>query len=219
MRKLSAPPSFITKALPLLAVVGFSIGEPVLQSKDPGHINPVPGSERRHRVGERHGGGVVFHVDDTGRHGLICSLVDIGGEGQRWSKVWRKEQDGFAAFTELAKSEKDGKANTALIVQRGHEDIARLCADYVNADFGTGIHDDWYLPSIEELKLLYQAKSVVNRSLQADETHSGTPLQDKYYWSSTEANAGAAAAYTFFLGDISRPHKSYYYWVRAIRSF
>jgi len=182
-------------------------------------VTSASGPERRHRVGDLLGGGVVFHVDETGRHGLICSLVDLGGEGQRWGNVWRKEQAGFDALAELAKSETDGKANTALILKRGQDDIARLCADYINADHGTGIHDDWHLPSIEELKLLHRAKSLVNAALAGDGNPASTPLQDKYYWSSTEQNAGAAFALSFFLGATSRPHKSYYYWVRAIRSF
>jgi len=192
---------------------------PGFRAQNPINATSVSGDERRHRVGDRHGGGVVFHVDETGRQGLICSMVDIGGEGQRWGNVWRKEQDGFDAIGELAKSETDGKANTALITQRGHDDIPRLCAEYVNADNGTGSHDDWYLPSIEELKLLYRAKTPVNAALEGDGNPASTPIQDKYYWSSTEQGAGAASAYTFFLGTTSRPHKSYYYWVRAIRSF
>jgi acyl-CoA hydrolase len=31
----------------------------------------------RHYIGELFGGGVVFWVDTTGQHGLICSMTDI----------------------------------------------------------------------------------------------------------------------------------------------
>ncbi|AMK75618.1 MULTISPECIES: hypothetical protein [Methylomonas] len=31
---------------------------------------------RRHYVGERYAGGIIFYVDDDGQHGLIAALVD-----------------------------------------------------------------------------------------------------------------------------------------------
>ena len=39
-----------------------------------------------HYVGELYGGGVVFWVDQTGQHGLICSMIDLS-DSQAWSNV------------------------------------------------------------------------------------------------------------------------------------
>jgi hypothetical protein len=36
-----------------------------------------------HYVGELYGGGVVFYVDQTGDHGLICSMIDLS-----FSQIW-----------------------------------------------------------------------------------------------------------------------------------
>jgi len=55
-------------------------------------INATNGSASTHYVGELIGAngedGVVFYVDESGEHGLICAPVDIdGGSGVSWSNI------------------------------------------------------------------------------------------------------------------------------------
>jgi hypothetical protein len=70
-----------------------------------------------------------------------------------------------------------GQANTTAIVNGCTESgtAARICDDLVLGGF-----NDWYLPSKDELNLLYLLKTVVGG------------FADTYYWSSTECAAYSA---------------------------
>lgn len=103
-----------------------------------------------HYIGESYGGGIVFWVDGTGQHGLIAAQPCYLGHEPwgLWQAVSGATADGVGA----------GAANTALIVSLYGEGnyAAKLCADLVS-----GGYDDWYLPSIYELSLLYQQRTVI----------------------------------------------------------
>src|SRR5690606_538474 len=103
----------------------------------------------------------------------------------------------------------DGVYNTGLMT-------SSPAANYVNG-LTDGGFTDWYLPSIDELSILWHNRFHVNNALNAG---SFTLLSNyAYYWSSTEVDAGHA--YTFGFGD------GYSYWyskvstysVRAVRAF
>ena len=51
-----------------------------------GDRTSVTTADNTHYAGELYGGGVVFYVDNTKHHGLICSMIDIG-TSQAWSDV------------------------------------------------------------------------------------------------------------------------------------
>lgn len=53
--------------------------------------NPVPApapeaAVKRHEVGERYGGGIIFYVDATGQRGLIASKMDMAGHSVGFSE-------------------------------------------------------------------------------------------------------------------------------------
>ncbi|MFT3739089.1 MAG: DUF1566 domain-containing protein [Breznakibacter sp.] len=163
-------------------------------------------------VGELYGGGVVFRVDHTGQHGLIVSMVDLS-LSSKWSNITSMAID--------TTNDWDGASNTTAITgQSGHtSSAAQLCADYTNADYGTGTYNDWYLPSIGELNHVWNNYYEVQKALTNDGNASTTPFTGSYYWSSSELNAGNARIFYFFGGDASGVSKGTANHVRAVRAF
>lgn len=146
-------------------------------------INSTGGGGISHYVGELFGGGIVFWVDHTGQHGLIVSLVQLGS-GSQWSNVY--------SITG-ALSTWNGSGNSALIL--GVSPPAQLCDSYVNANYGTGVFSDWYLPAVDQLSLVYQSRYILNKTIE------GVPganiLSNQYYWSSAENGSTVAWAFSF----------------------
>ncbi len=151
--------------------------------------------------------GVVFYVDETGEHGLICSQVDIDdGSGVVWSNIDDVE------IGETAKNEFNGTTNTSAITgQNEHtSSAAKLCVDYSTTGTSAG---DWYLPSIDELSLIYHAKYQINKALNLNS------FALTYYWSSTEYSSINAWNYIFSYGNSDYYDKNDTYRVRAVRAF
>lgn len=164
-----------------------------------------------HYIGELIGAdgvdGVVFYVDETGEHGLICSKVNIGvASGVAWSNITSTE------IGATAKSDFNGAKNTIKIVgQNGHiSSAAKLCADYSTIGTSTG---DWYLPSIDELSKIYHAKYEINKALNVNS------FVLNYYWSSTEHSSSYALLYYFREGSAEYGNKSSAWMVRGVRAF
>lgn len=173
-----------------------------------------------HYVGEIFGGGVVFHVyrdADGSEHGLIVSLSDQS-TGMRWNNLF------VIGIGANSQSSWNGLTNSmAIINQSGHtQSAAQLCLDYENDGF-----DDWYLPSIDELTLLFNNRFNVNKSLSmvGDEIALLDFSQDfnyLHYWSSTEINNDQAWRFSFTPGANDFSHfalKESLNNVRAIRAF
>ena len=85
------------------------------------------------------------------------------------------------------------------------------------ATYIAGLGAGWYLPSIDELGLLYYNRYSVQKALRAGGSTllSNTAL----YWSSTEANATGAYFFVFNYGSASTSNKSNSYTVRGVRAF
>jgi len=94
-----------------------------------------------------YGGGIVFYIDGTGKHGLIAALNDqTSSENIAWGC-----EGTFVSGTSTAIG--SGKANTTAIVNSCPTAgiAARLCDQLVLNGYS-----DWFLPSKDELDLLYQ---------------------------------------------------------------
>ena len=165
-----------------------------------------------HYIGELFGGGIVFWVDNTGEHGLIVSLVDLSASWD-WSNITGTQ------IGPTAESTWNGQGNSAAIMgQTGHANsAAKLCDDYSNVDYGTGIYSDWYLPAIDQLCLIYHARYILNKNIEG--VTGANILGDVYYWSSTEYGIGSAWYYFFGYGRTASGFKYAYNWVRAVRAF
>lgn len=174
------------------------------------------GNLKKYKIGDFAHGGVVFWVDETGQHGLVCSK-----ENQSTSVKWFAGTFGKT----LAKGNGlyAGKTNNTIIIMSTYTVVgdngdlyaARLCNELVvsenNNQFG-----DWYLPSEYELSLMYQNKAEINTTSTAN---GGENLINDVYWSSTEDSDNTAWGFNFSDGQESSILKSFQNRVRAIRSF
>jgi len=166
-----------------------------------------------HYVGELFGGGVIFYVDQTGQHGLICAMTEAG-DNQQWSNI-------LLMIGPAAQSDWNGPGNTnAIISQPGHTNsAANDCAQYTNPEYGTGIFSDWYLPTLGQLIKLYNSLYEVNKALETDGNNSTIIIYKTVFWSSTEYNNLYAYYYDFHGGSNGHVGKENYLAVRAVRSF
>lgn len=165
-----------------------------------------------HYLGENFGGGIIFQLwkDAQGaEHGLIVDINNLST-----TEIWSNEA--WTLIGSGAQSLWDGKSNSAAIIaQPGHtKSLASLCKASTS-----GGQNDWYLPSIDELVLLWNNRYFVNKALSAI---SGATLlsNNALYWSSTEYNADFARTMKFDYGTPSENNKSTRNITsRAIRSF
>ena len=168
------------------------------------------GGNFTHYIGEEYGGGVIFHLwkDNAGvEHGLIVALTDQS-ISQAWSNVTS------AAIGTSAQSSWDGLSNSNSIVgQAGHtSSAAKLCLDLVS-----GGQSDWYLPSIQELNMLWNNYYTVTRAL--SQISGATQLSNSVYWSSSEGSSNYAWHVAFNGGSTNGNVKSSTNYVRAVRAF
>ncbi len=159
----------------------------------------------QHYPGDRISGGIVFYVDSTGENGLMAAAHDYADEVS-----WMDAPDDLANAGSYA----DGSVNTSSVVQQaGASAPAAFYCDTLT------IHgkDDWYLPAIDELILLNDARYQFNRAAGEDEDPVTQGFTADKYWSSTES--GATEAWLFDLGKIAEENKSGTANVRAVRKF
>jgi hypothetical protein len=159
---------------------------------------------RQYKIGDIAQGGIIFYVDESGEHGLAADTVDLS-TGIRWyaGTLGDTQAKGDGPFA--------GEMNTAIIISShvaigddGSTYAARLCAELQKGGFG-----DWYLPSIEELGLMYT------------NLHSGGlgGFASASYWSSTEQDSLQAWYQFFGNGGQTFMDKSSNIRVRAVRAF
>jgi hypothetical protein len=177
-------------------------------------------SSGMHYPGELWGGGVVFWVDHTGQHGLIVSMIDLS-TGISWSNVTGE------LIGQTAQSDWDGLTNSNAIVGQTSQtsSAAKLCLDYVNADYGTGVYSDWYLPSRGEQNDIWNNIQVLQKALINDGNEATTEIIITYYWTSSEYNYNTSWIFQFGGADgygggcPYTSNKSSAYYVRAVRIF
>ncbi len=104
-------------------------------------------------VGDAYQGGIIFYIDDTGEHGLIAYTEDLG-EGT-WGCYYSDDPDYLPPFSPIAQATGIGfgAQNTQAIVDFCDDTNSAARISY-NLDANS--YDDWYLPSIDELALVYQ---------------------------------------------------------------
>jgi hypothetical protein len=166
-------------------------------------------------VGDFAHGGIVFWVDETGQHGLVCAKSDQS-TGVRWyaGAYGNNQAKGDGPYS--------GAANTSIIIAAqvslgddGGMYAARLCNELQITEGGK-TYGDWYLPSKEELNLMYQNKATIDATAI---TNGGSGFAADVYWSSTEYDASNAWEQDFDFGDQYTGIKTNIERVRAVRAF
>jgi hypothetical protein len=169
------------------------------------------GSNFTHYIGEEFGGGVIFHLwkDAQGvEHGLIVDKVVLSVY-QVWSDIDQ------TLIGPAAQSSWDGLSNSnAIVGQAGHTNsAAALCLNSTNGGF-----NDWYLPSLRELMILWNNSYTVDRSL--IQITGATQMHPNSHWSSTEYNYNTPFFLDFVQGYAGASYfKSHPLYVRAVRAF
>jgi hypothetical protein len=161
-------------------------------------------------IGDAYQGGKVAYILkplDAGykageTHGLIAALADQSS-GIAWSNVQstRVGLTGTAIGT--------GQPNTASIVAQAGctSGAAKLCDQLVE-----GGYTDWYLPSWDELDMLYANRAAIGGFV--TEWSAGSA-----YWSSSEVGSDEAWSDDFGTSASYMSGKGYIARVRAVRSF
>ncbi len=154
-----------------------------------------------HFIGERFGGGVVFFIDGSGKHGLIARRWD-----ERLATCWGNHGETDASFMN------EGDKNTKIVVSYMKTKTWLQCempaACMCDSSTHGGFHD-WYLPSINELKMIYDNQQVIGNFSAWD------------YCSSTETDAKDCWNIHFKPNKRIIFHYKKYgeYFVRCIRKF
>jgi hypothetical protein len=111
---------------------------------------PADFSATRYR-GERYGGGIVFHVSDDGRHGLIAAVVEESARKRRQHRIHVDTIDfrgGVGAgriITEPIARNENGRAGGVRIYPIPPDNSL----------------SEWYLPTRYDLDLLYLNRAVI----------------------------------------------------------
>ena len=155
--------------------------------------------DKKRRIGDLYGGGIIvgtWKYPSTTNNYLIMSLQDLTSTAG-------------VAFGNLtstlsgADSEFNGAANTeAIMAPVGHStSAAKLCDDY-----SANGYSDWYLPSIQEMMMAFNAGEIVGYvSGKNDLAEYGLNLPRGKYWTSTEprelnlAGAARGASYSYIV--------------------
>jgi len=167
-------------------------------------------------VGDFAQGGIVFWVDETGKHGLVCAKED-----QSTGVRWYAGTDGVTRAT--GDGPFSGEFNTAIIISSqvsigddGNDYAAQICNDLQITEGGK-TYGDWYLPSKEELNSMYQNKATIDSTAGAN---GGSSFASAWYWSSTELGSDHAGVQSLDNGYQDNYFGKYNtFRVRAVRAF
>ena len=163
-----------------------------------------PATNQTYNIGDRGpAGGIVFYdkgVVSNGWRYLEAAPHDLGPV--RWGA---HEQN--VSGTEMGVG--SGKRNTEIIVARLRQlgetgRAAQVCASYDANGF-----TDWFLPSRDELNLMFQNLKRINLG----------NFSNHWYWSSSQVNSHSAWGQGFDNGSQGYYSKSYEGSVRAVRAF
>jgi hypothetical protein len=121
------------------------------------------GSAPSYAIGQTAFGGKIFYIDPSGQHGLVAATADLAAS--RWfnGDFIQTMANGNGVYS--------GQLNTELIINsQGGSNFAALNA----ASYTVSGQGEWFLPSIEELKLMRTQKVVIGGFANA------------IYWSSSD---------------------------------
>ena len=149
-------------------------------------------------IGDSYAGGIIFYLDSTGAHGIVCAASD-----QSASADWGCP--GVAITGADAASVGSGNLNTTEILTSCPTATAAKICDTLSLNG----YSDWFLPSKDELQSMYT-------NLHAAGLGSFFGLA---YWSSTEMTNAFAWQIIFSSGTIQGSTKNNFISVRAVRAF
>ena len=126
-------------------------------------------------VGMEYQGGIIFYLDETGKHGLITAKEDVG------PAPWGCYGTSYPEVSAAADSKTASKLLLANCKEKGM--AARLCAKYEVREKGKNgrVYKDWYMAGFSELREIIRVLSPVEK------------LCGRTYWTFMEATNWQAA--------------------------
>ncbi len=155
-------------------------------------------SVETHYVGESFGGGIVYYVDDEGKHGIITTIIDKSTRKQHKSETFiltNAARDGIAT----------GEFNTDRLnamTGKGETD------DQVVENYRDANLSDWHLPTRYDLIKLYRNRAVI-----------GGYTEFANGWKSTEVSSVNEWYRSFITGGEFSNGKDDAVYIRVIRKF
>jgi hypothetical protein len=155
-------------------------------------------------IGQTYGGGIIFYIDQTFQHGLVCASTD-----QSDGIVWQTEPLSNTNVTNTSIGSGQSNTNSLVTILGPGSYAATICHDLVLNGFS-----DWFLPSKNEALTMYNNLS----GLGIGNFNSGMGV---YYWSSSEIDIYNVWGVSFYSlgGGIWSLTKSWGCRVRAVRAF
>ena len=210
---IEAYPDFKTRFAELVTVVSSLVGVVPTESNKSNEV-VVQSHTKTYKVGDYYDDGVkqgvVFDVCDDGRHGKIVSLDQA-------ELQWCTDSQYNKEIIVGTSSRSNGKENTDKVISR------RDSLEYPAIQWCRAKGKDWYLPAVDELKLLLLRNNVynaVNTTLVRRGAKKISNRMDKeFYWSSTEQgyfHAERVNVYGIGTGEGSKKCRHY---VRAVATF
>jgi tetratricopeptide (TPR) repeat protein len=160
------------------------------------------------KIGQKLYGGIIFYIDESGRHGLVAAIEDLQGTYE-WG-CYREKIDGTNG-TAIG----TGYQNTMDIVNQGcATENGGITAAEAALHTEINGYNDWYLPSKDELVEMYN--TIGNGSSVGD--LGGFDIAA--YWSSSEgSNNEYVWLVHFYEGNTDDYPKTRLLLVRVIRAF
>jgi uncharacterized repeat protein (TIGR02543 family) len=156
-----------------------------------------------------------YALRDTGPAGGLIFYIKEGGYSDGWMYLEACYVDQSASDWGCYGTFIPGADGTAVGTgEQNTIDIEAECTEFGTAanrcaSLGLGGYNDWFLPSKDELNLMYVNLKVFGVGGFADD----------YYWSSSELNANLAWGQNFGDGGLGTSYKHYARRVRAVRAF
>jgi TonB-dependent SusC/RagA subfamily outer membrane receptor len=148
-------------------------------------------------IGEYLNGGYIFYVDETGEHGLVCAPSD-----QSLNALWGNCTPAGTAGKTIG----TGYQNTTDIVLGCPDEgiAAKICYELEMNGYS-----DWFLPSIDELFLMYTNLYTIGLG----------GFEDCFYWSSTQDKYGVWAVSFYYGSKSNHDRNENAIRTRAVRAF
>jgi tetratricopeptide (TPR) repeat protein len=192
------------------------------------------------KIGSQYAGGIVIYLDESRKHGLVCADIDfsqaIYGFVDRHESIFdlfeheettinkSKEEQRLKEIKGDGIADGSGMANTKKMLEVGGWDVkkgflgneskipaptaARVCLE---SNYNG--YNDWYLPTLKELQLIFSKKKIIGNLKEKS---------NEFYWSSTESEYvswNTSACIEFNYGVKYYKEKDATHNVRAIRAF
>lgn len=165
------------------------------------------------QIGDFYEGGVVFYLDETGRHGFVCPIFDT-------SPVLPALHSGWGC----SHIDLNGAAGTAIGTgaQNTLDILAGCATEGTAADMCAKLnlngYSDWFLPSLDELGEMRKNRDIINTYALAN---GGTAFTQAYYYSSSEIDYFYVYALGFYTygSSFMVGKQNLNYPFRAIRAF